>query len=392
MSCYHPKKGFILGINPETNKKILKITEYEVQYIEKYKNKYIKVYSSFCGNALNCAEKLCIPSRCGRFRPIAKDNKNSKFYFDWIMIPCGQCIGCRLEHSRQWATRMMLEEQYSTGSCFITLTYDDEHLTKKRVKCDAPWTKKGYIWQNPNVVEFVNTETGEMHDRMTLNKKDWQDFMKRLRKEFGSGVRFYMCGEYGSKNMRMHYHAILYNCVFKDRQYFQHSADGKYNYYTSPTLSRLWPFGFHMITDVTFETCAYVSRYVTKKAKGGSAEDYIQNGLLPEFSLMSRKPGIGRLWFDDHKETLYNTSIINVSTSKGGLKLKPPRYYDNLFDLVDSDRLEEVKADRQDAAESITRLKLDNTDLGYLDLLEVEEYNFEHNPMNKYGLLKRKDL
>jgi len=47
-----------------------------------------------------------------------------------ISLPCGQCIGCRLERSRQWAMRCIHEAQLHQNNCFITLTYDDEHLPK----------------------------------------------------------------------------------------------------------------------------------------------------------------------------------------------------------------------------------------------------------------------
>lgn len=389
MACYHPKKAFILGINPETNNKILKIRPYEVKYLikEKNSNKYLDCFDSYCKNALNCGEKLCTYD-CPSFEPLFNPKEGSKVYYEFLTIPCGQCIGCRIAYSREWACRMMLENEYSTASYFITLTYDDEHITKKKKKIKP----EGYlrsITQYPNMVDFVDCDTGEMLEHMTLNKKDMEYFIKRLRKQYGPGIRYYYCGEYGSKTMRPHYHSIFFNLPISDLVFFKKSPDGKFNYFLSPTIERLWPFGYHLITEVSFDTCAYVARYVTKKAKGLKREYYERLGILPEFSNSSRRPGIGRQWFEDHGAEAYKTYIITVSSPNGGLRLKPPRYYDNLYDVLDGVRMAEIKDTNRFKAESIARLKLDNTDLGYLDMLEVEEFNFQHNPKNKYGILER---
>ena len=101
-----------------------------------------------------------------------------------IQLPCGQCIGCRLERSRQWAIRCMHEKSLYSLSSFLTLTYDDDHLP-------------------PNG---------------TLVKRDFQLFMKRLRWEMGDGIRFFACGEYGDGNLRPHYHALLFNVDFPDKR------------------------------------------------------------------------------------------------------------------------------------------------------------------------------
>jgi len=72
-----------------------------------------------------------------------------------LQISCGQCIGCRLERSRRWAVRCMHEAQMHRYSCFLTLTYSDEFLPSDG----------------------------------TLVLKDFQDFMKRLRKRVVNQVR-----------------------------------------------------------------------------------------------------------------------------------------------------------------------------------------------------------
>ena len=200
-------------------------------------------------------------------RPITFDKKKA-FSGVAICLPCGRCIGCRLERSRQWAVRLMHENRMHRDSCFVTLTYDNEHLP----------------------------EGG------TLVKRDFQLFMKRLRKVKGEGVRFYACGEYGEYNARPHYHALLFNCGFSDK--LVHSKNGRGELlYTSDELHDMWPMGHNIIGDVSFESAAYVARYCVKKVTGkGSDEHYsVVDGdgriftRIPEFALMSRRAAADRV-------------------------------------------------------------------------------------------------
>lgn len=221
-----------------------------------------------------------------------------------INIPCGQCIGCRLERSRQWAVRCMHESQMHAVSSFVTLTYADAH---------------------------VPTD-------MSLDYRDFQLFMKRLRKRLGS-VRFFMCGEYGEQFLRPHFHACLFGAFFPDRVLFRQLPSGS-NIYTSKILEELWPLGFSSIGDVTFESAAYVARYITKKVTGPAAEDHYKYlnyatgeicSRTPEFARMSLKPGIGAEWIKRYRSDVYTTDAVIVR----GTRCKPPRYYDNYLESVD---------------------------------------------------------
>ena len=101
-----------------------------------------------------------------------------------LSLPCGQCSGCRLERSRQWAMRCVHEAAAYDCNAFITLTYDEENLP-----ADG-----------------------------SLNYDHFQLFMKRLRKAIEPNkVRFYMCGEYGEENGRPHFHACLFGYDFPDK-------------------------------------------------------------------------------------------------------------------------------------------------------------------------------
>lgn len=235
-------------------------------------------------------------------------------------LPCGRCIGCRLERSRQWATRCVHESRSHAANCFVTLTYSPEHLPAN----------------------------GSLH------YPDFQRFMKRLRKHFGKGVRFYMCGEYGEELDRPHYHACLFGIDFSgDRKLW--SNNNGHKLYRSPTLEFLWPFGFSTIAELTFDTAAYTARYVMKKVTGAMADDHYRkvdpdtgeiHQLVPEFNKMSLKPGIGALFLDKYMSDIYPNDYVVVS----GKKSKPPRFYDKKFEKVDPDAFDQIKADRELAA------------------------------------------
>jgi len=238
-----------------------------------------------------------------------------------LTLPCGQCIGCRLERSRQWAMRCMHEAQCHDYSVFVTLTYDDDHNS------------------NPS-----------------LNYRHFQLFMKRLRKRKGP-VRFYMCGEYGDLNGRRHFHACLFGCFFTDREFYRELPSG-HKLYTSSELADLWQMGFCSIGDVTFESAAYVARYVCKKVNGKDAEAHYERvddltgeifSLVPEFSRMSLKPGIGAEWFKQYRAEVFGIGGNLDRVVVNGNQVKPPKYYDNLLksaDDFDSDMVEFLRSEK----------------------------------------------
>lgn len=284
-----------------------------------------------------------------------------KYPADAVMsIPCGQCIGCRIQYSREWANRCMLELQYHESSYFVTLTYDDAHVPRSY---------------------YADPETGEAFTSLTLAKRDFQLFMKRLRKHFNqSHIRFFMAGEYGSNTFRPHYHAILFGLKLADLVLYKKSPQG-FSYYTSESLQKCWsdkdgnPIGYAVVAEVTWETCAYTARYVMKKLNGKEAKFYSDFNIQPEFTLMSRKPGIARQYYDDHPD-LYKKEYINVSTEKGGLKFKPPRYFDKLYDLENPEEMQVIKDIRQKLAVEAQKAKLQRTSLSPEHFLEVQERTF----------------
>lgn len=304
--------------------------------------------------------------------------------------PCGQCIGCRLDKAREWAVRCVHESSLYENNCFITLTFNDEYLHTR----PKPWS--------------IQRGKGS----------EFQLFMKRLRNKYGQGIRFYMCGEYGEncltcfKNERTcncdkylptigrpHYHAILFNHDFKDKELWKIINDQRL--YTSDELSSLWtcpkskiPMGFCSIGDVTIDSAGYVARYTTKKITGKQAEEENpETGLRhyerldpntgeihelePEYNNMSRMPGIGKDWLQQYnKEVLVNDSVLSKQ-----YPVPVPRYYDKILEEIDAHWLEENKQIRLDKAEQ-------HADNNTTERLLVREYIQKQ----KSNFLPRKDL
>lgn len=329
MSCYHPLTGIPQGVNPATGKMSYKILPY-------------------------------------------REVDQSPIYgTDVIQVPCGKCIGCRLDYSRQWANRCMLELKYHKDAWFVTLTYDQAHVPMS--------------W-------YSDPSTGEALQAMTLRKRDFQLFIKRLRRS-GQQVRYFAAGEYGDKHLRPHYHAILFGLHLDDLEVYPDHV-GDFPYYTSKFLQSVWddgldnqPYinrdgdsvkptrGMVIVAEVNWNTCAYVARYVLKKQKGFDAEAYKVFNIEPPFSLMSRRPGIGRQYYDEND--CYKYEYINVSTADGGRKFRPPKYFDRLQSEVEPESYDLVRSFRRAMADKTKELKLTQTDNDYLDMLKVEESNQE---------------
>lgn len=238
--------------------------------------------------------------------PFGKANANRVA----LQLPCGQCIGCRLERSRQWAIRCCHEASLYDDNCFITLTYNDKNLPK-----GSTLVKKHF--QNFMKNLRINLERG-------FEYYDEDDKEKKLPE--GKKVRYYQCGEYGSKKMRPHYHACLFGFDFPDRSLYA-VRDGC-KLYRSASLEKLWPYGFSTVGNVTFESAAYVARYITKKLTGEKAVQAYRD-RSPEYTTMSRRPGIGKGWFDKYKSDVYPADQVILR----GKDLRPPRYYDKLYDV-----------------------------------------------------------
>lgn len=211
--------------------------------------------------------------------------------------------------------------------------------------------------------------------------------MKRLRSKFPEQeIRFYACGEYGPKNMRPHYHLILFGLELADIELLYTNSDN-YKYFISNSISKLWKYGYHILTSVNWSTCAYVARYIVKKQYGSGAQIYDDYNFPKEFTLMSRRPGIGRQFYDDHKFDIYYDGSF-ISTEDGAHRIKPNKYYDSLFDLEYPECFKPIAEDRKQLALINNELKSNLTNLTYLNTLKSEETTL----LAKVKSLKRKEL
>jgi hypothetical protein len=285
---------------------------------------------------------------------------------------CGQCIGCRLDKAREWSVRCIHEASLYENNCFITLTFNDDWLYRRK--------------QNPAGFEKGLSDTWSLQRG---KKSEFELFIKRLRNAYGAGIRFYMCGEYGEncfycfKNERNcsnekccykptigrpHYHAIIFNHDFLDKRPYK-VVNGN-RLYTSDALQDLWtdpqskiPMGFCTLGDVTIDSAGYVARYTTKKVTGkGADEPDPETGLThyerfdpntaeihilePEYNNMSRMPGLGMKWLQKfHKEVLVNDSVLAKE-----YPVPVPKYYDKLLENIAPLYFDENKQKRIDKA------------------------------------------
>lgn len=252
-------------------------------------------------------------SRC--FTPIQVPNKERED--SYFTVPCGQCIGCRLNRAEGWTARMMHEAQLHEHNSFITLTYSDDHLPPDG----------------------------------SLNPDDVTLFFKRLRKALrGKKILYYYCGEYGENFSRPHYHIALFNHDFSDDR-IPHRESPSGTVFRSPLLEKLWPYGYSEIGQLEYDSARYVASYVQKKVTGKKqAEHYTrideQGELIqihPEYARMSRRPAIGLNWIQEYANDIYNYDICVV----GDKKLRPPAYYDKYLKKTDPLRFDEIKISRE---------------------------------------------
>lgn len=256
-------------------------------------------------------------------------------------VPCRKCVECKIQYSNEWAYRVMLEAKKHEHNCFITLTYNDDNLP----------------------------------DKASLKKRDFQKFMKRLRKyllRFAIKVRYFACGEYGSKGNRPHYHCILFGYDFPDKYFFCRDNRGN-NLYRSPVLEKIWQFGFSSVgEELDFDSAKYCAKYM-------QADLDKQDGREKPFTLMSRKPGIA---LDVIPKTVYDTGDIYFN----GRKVFAPRAFlkkfknefPEIYVIVMSKKLSKLdwlqmycKTDLYDSFTGLYQL--------YIDLCKQESFNFMYN-------------
>lgn len=250
-----------------------------------------------------------------------------------VQVPCGQCMGCRIDKKNEWATRALHEAYCHEENSFLTLTYAPENL--------------------PHGLSLV--------------PEHFTRFMKRLRRQLeyhhGKKARYLMCGEYGDKGSLPHYHCLLFGHEFReDRVEFKKSGSG-YPLYVSESLSELWPYGYCYIGSVTQESAGYVAGYTTKKLTGKAAEELDENGLkpyelidkqtgeiharVPEYARMSRNPGLGANFYAKFGKDIRRDDYA----FRGRNRVRVPGFYDSRSENLDPGKHARNKKRRKHEAE-----------------------------------------
>jgi len=252
-----------------------------------------------------------------------------------ITYPCGKCPLCVRKRLSNWIFRIQKEQQRSLTTSFITLTYDDEHLPHNQ----------------------------------SVNKRDIQLFHKRLRKyresesEWDNYPLRYICvSEYGTQStQRPHYHIIAFN------------------YPTHKDVEKIWGNGFITIGNVTYQSAGYVASYITKKSTGPQA---IRYGMRePEFALMSRRPGLGRAWFEEFASDALSTDKIILSN---GLQLPLPKYYDSIIKQSNPQEMEAIKCKRKALLTPESFKRLNDRKLVMENRLKQLKREFENDNQNSF--------
>lgn len=194
-------------------------------------------------------------------------------------VPCSKCGMCLQNRRKEWSFRLQKEWRYHADASFITLTYTDEELV------------------------FGTCDRGNVYP--VLHKRDFQLFMKRLRKrqaQIGPNkIKYYGVGEYGEKTGRPHYHAIVFGMYPALRE----------------ELPEIWSLGHTHAGNVSLDSIDYVTKYVVNRVEK-------KHYLVPPFSSISN--GIGLQHLEDNSSRYHSETVVK---NNRGFNQKLPRYYRN---------------------------------------------------------------
>lgn len=299
-----------------------------------------------CENPLFAYRLKGLNPLTGRFyRPIfdsCKINPLTPDAYEQVAVPCGRCLVCQKRKSRDLLVRAWCESRCHTDNTFVTLTVDDEHLE-------------------------------EVFPSSSLVYRPFQLFMKRLRKKiFGSSkgnFRYLVCGEYGERSLRPHYHAIIFGLkpdnlkpVFRkpsSDDLFGH-LEYKTGFLESDDINKCWPFGNVYLGSVTPNSIAYVSGYTLKSQVLGRDDDwYAARSLAPEFARWSRCPGLGLQYLTSHWSQIYpigkdlfGNELDGSISFRAGNCVHPPRYFFEKLLLHDPQKFANIMLSKADVAAS----------------------------------------
>lgn len=299
--------------------------------------------------------------------------------YTYVKIPCKQCEGCAMDYAKEWTTRLLCEtkswEEKNAQSWFLTLTYDDEHLPKY-----------DYIYDQETDLTYWDDGTWNSY----LKKEDSIKFIRALRDKWRNdynhdGIRFFTAGEYGSKSQRAHFHIIIFNLPIKLENLKIHRVQNGEVLYTCDEIAKIWGKGFITLGTVNERSASYVAQYSLKKVKGKYAKQYyLQKGQTPEFVNMSLKPGIGRDYYDEYSEKIWEEAKILINK----YLTKPPSYFEKIYEEEDPEAYKKLKKQRKTKAEEKEKQMMLNSSN---TLKEQYKINVE-NKLDKMKNRKRDEI
>jgi len=238
-----------------------------------------------------------------------------------VVVPCNQCIACRLRHAQTWTSRCEAELRQHSASCFTTLTYRPELRPLTR---DA-WRRDGRL------------------------------YLMRMQEHFGPGQRYFGVLERGDMGGAPHFHFIEFGHDYREVDGEPIGKSKGHVIYRSALLERLWPHGHVLIGAVTPESIGYVARYTTKKLSGASARGVVIDGQrfwsdkdgvlspLPQAEVFcSRRPAIGSYFADT-----FGSDLIGGLRGHGGKRLPTPRSWLRRIKANDPALFEQIQSAAQ---------------------------------------------
>lgn len=233
-----------------------------------------------------------------------------------VTVPCGTCVGCRVQRSRMWSLRIVHESKLWDRNSFVTLTYDDFRLPAHG----------------------------------SLLYRDIQLFHKKLRKRVGP-FRFFCVGEYGEQLSRPHYHVCYFNMFPSDAKRLRSLSEERFASYSSKMLEEVWGNGHVHVGELTYASASYAAGYIFKKLHGDLGADHykridadgVWHPIEPEFCRMSLRPGIGRGWYERYASDFHTHDHAVLD----GKCFPVPKYYDRLLERSNPVRYAELKEDRE---------------------------------------------
>lgn len=263
-------------------------------------------------------------------------------------VPCGKCYACLYNKTSDWTLRLQKEYEstFNEGgdTLFVTLTYDENHLT-------------------------LRTFEGRAYG--VVVKRDIQTWLKRLRKRISPcKVRYFCCAEYGPRTLRPHYHVILFGYPYD----LSRAKDD---------IVKTWSKGFVVVKKVKPTHFAYCAKYCSSYTL---LPDYLRHKSVRPFLLCSRRPAIGYSYLSDDM-VLYHRQTLISSVRHDGIRRRMPKYYkDKIFD----DDMKAIIRDRANGFRSKVYQETNHGTLEFTRLYLSQIADFERNFKEK--LLKNKQI